>query len=44
LVLNQMFRDCVVGRGGGGEMGVACREDSKAAQSVRAQLGVGGGA
>jgi len=33
-----------VGRGGGGEMTVAFNEVSRAAQSDRAQLGVGGGA
>jgi len=44
LVLNQMSRERVVRRGGGGKIVVAFREDSKEAQSVRAQLGVGGGA
>ena len=43
LVLNQISRECVVGRRGGGEMVVFFREDSMVAQSDRAQLGVGGG-
>jgi len=43
LVLNQMSRERVVGRGGGGRIVVAFREDSKEAQSVWAQFGVGGG-
>jgi len=44
LVLNQMSRERVVGRGGGGKIDVAFREDSSEAQSVRAQFGVGRGA
>jgi len=43
-VLNQTSRVRVVGRRGGGEMVVAFSEDSMAAQSDRAQLGVCGGA
>ena len=43
LVVNQMSRERVVGRGGGGKMAVAFREDSKEGQSVRAQFGVGRG-
>ena len=44
LVPNQISRERVVGRGGGGMIVVACREGSKDAQSVRDQFGVGGGA
>jgi len=44
LVLNQMARERVIGRRGGGKIVIAYREDSKEAQSVRAQFGVGGGA
>jgi len=45
-VLNQISRERVVGRGGGREIAVLVdfREVSIVAQSVRAQLGVGGGA
>jgi len=44
LVLNQMSRERMVGRGWGGEIVVNFREVSKVAQSVRARLGDGGGA
>jgi len=43
-VLNQASSDDVVGRGGGGGIVVAFRPDSEEDQSVRAQLGVRGGA
>jgi len=39
-----MSRERVVGRRGGGKIVVALRDASNEAQSVRAQLGVGGGA
>jgi len=42
LVLNQTSSERVVGRRGGGEIVVAFSEESKAAQSDRAQFGVGG--
>jgi len=44
LVPNQMSRERVEGRGGGGEIAVFFREGSNVAQSVRAQLGARGGA
>jgi len=44
FVLNQVSSEDVVGRGGGGGIVVAFRLDSREAQSVSAQLGVGGGA
>jgi len=44
LVLNQMSTERVVAMGGTGEMQVSLSEDSRVGQSVRAQLGVGGGA
>jgi len=41
--LNQMSIDLVVGRGGAGEIKAALSEGARAGQSVKAQLGVGGG-
>ena len=43
FVLNQMFIDRVVGIGGAREIRSALNEDSSVGQSVRAQLGAGGG-
>jgi len=43
FVSNQMSRDRVVGREGTPDITVDFREDSRAGQSVRAQLGDGGG-
>ena len=44
FVLNQMTIERVVGMEGAGKIQVALSEDSSVGQSVRAQLGVGGGA
>jgi len=44
LVVNQTSRECMEGRGRGGEMTMALSAESRAAQSDRTQLGVGGGA